>query len=702
MRSERSLRLLPALIVAVILTGGILLYAFLLYLTTPDSAETLQSIIRENRPVVLFLLLLTAGVPAWLVYQLIQIRIGPVGRLADASTLLKQNMPPETGPPTGIPEIDRIASGLKDASELLRDQQQRLDRELKQASTRLSSERDVLSAIVNQLARGLIVTNSEAQILLFNDAAGRMLSYSELSPPVYLGLGRQLGRILDERLVSWAMQESVRRTGDEGVSFITTTAGNRLARVQVLPTTHEPTAGSGFLFFVNDVTELKSTQDQSSRFADEGIRKVRDSVAGIRSAAENLREYPDTDPKMQQRFYELILDESEKIAGIVLEHQAGHEERAKSDVALSLVSTDELFGLLRNMEGELEHQPEIGDPDEELFLHADAFTLPVGLLFLGKSIAEATGKIPELKTGKHDGYVRLSWMWKGEEILTEVAESWFEARPSVGGLQVPYPLSEIMQHHRAEWWQKTSDGGLCELSVILPMAPERPKSATPAAPEKQRAEFYDFDLFNQRADADTLKIRLDAITATVFDTETTGLNPTGGDRLISIGAIRIVNGKPDTNQQFDRLIDPGRRIPASSTAIHGITEDMVAGKPGAKKVLGDFSHFCADDPLIAHNAAFDMRFLELERANPDHFRQPVLDTLLLSTVLHPNLEGHSLDVLAERFGLETGTRHNALDDTLLTAALFVKLVPLLRSEGIVTIEDALRASRESLYARLRY
>jgi DNA polymerase-3 subunit epsilon len=190
---------------------------------------------------------------------------------------------------------------------------------------------------------------------------------------------------------------------------------------------------------------------------------------------------------------------------------------------------------------------------------------------------------------------------------------------------------------------------------------------------------------------------------TVFDTETTGLSPAGGDEIIQIGAVRIVNGRLLQQETFDRLVRPQRPVSAESVAVHGISDAMLKDQPDIARVLPLFHRFVEDTVLIAHNAAFDMRFLRmLEDKAGVAFRQPVLDTLLLSQVLHPNQTEHGLEAIATRLGVAVVGRHTALGDAIVTGEVFLRMLPLLADMGVTTLGQARAASQRTPYARIHY
>jgi DNA polymerase III epsilon subunit family exonuclease len=225
-----------------------------------------------------------------------------------------------------------------------------------------------------------------------------------------------------------------------------------------------------------------------------------------------------------------------------------------------------------------------------------------------------------------------------------------------------------------------------------------------ASRSDSRPVFYDFDLFAHRDTGQALEDRpLASLSFTVFDTETTGLDPGGGDEIIQIGAVRLVNGRLLPDERFEQLIDPRRPVPAASVPFHGLTSAQLRGQPTIEQVLPVFHRFAQDTVLVAHNAAFDMRFLQEKQALTGlRFDQPVLDTLLLSAVLHPHQESHRLEAIAQRMGVTVFGRHTAMGDAVVTAELFLRLLPLLADQGIHTLGQALAAAQKSRYASLRY
>lgn len=162
----------------------------------------------------------------------------------------------------------------------------------------------------------------------------------------------------------------------------------------------------------------------------------------------------------------------------------------------------------------------------------------------------------------------------------------------------------------------------------------------------------------------------------LFDTETTGLDPLTGDRVIEIAAIELINDLP-TRNTFHRLIHPEHDVPPESTRVHGITLDKLRDAPRFAEIVDDMLAFFADDKLVAHNAPFDFGFLnaELARCNrPKLARERMVDTLVLAKTRFPGMP-NSLDALCRRFGIDLSERttHNALLDCRLLAEVYVEL-----------------------------
>ena len=191
----------------------------------------------------------------------------------------------------------------------------------------------------------------------------------------------------------------------------------------------------------------------------------------------------------------------------------------------------------------------------------------------------------------------------------------------------------------------------------------------------------------------------------IFDTETTGIMPGDGHRIVEIGAVEMV-GRMLTGASFHSYIDPCRAMPKDAEGVHGLSTAFLTGQPVFEAVVDDFLAFIGDAPLVAHNAAFDMAFLNWElrraglRALPD---TRAVCTLELSRSRHPGAK-HSLDALCQRYGIDLSVRskHGALLDAQLLAQVYIELTggrqigfDLMHEvgENVVAADRLLRAPR---------
>jgi DNA polymerase III subunit epsilon len=175
----------------------------------------------------------------------------------------------------------------------------------------------------------------------------------------------------------------------------------------------------------------------------------------------------------------------------------------------------------------------------------------------------------------------------------------------------------------------------------------------------------------------------------VLDTETTGLDPLRGDRLVEVGCIEIYNRMP-TGQTFHRYINPERDMPAEAYAVHGLSNEFLASKPLFAEIVDEFLEFIADAPLIIHNASFDVSFInaELDRIKrPVIVRDRLVDTLLLARRKHPGVSNR-LDDLCSRYFIDNSrrTKHGALLDAELLAEVYIDLIGARQSQLILASE----------------
>lgn len=163
----------------------------------------------------------------------------------------------------------------------------------------------------------------------------------------------------------------------------------------------------------------------------------------------------------------------------------------------------------------------------------------------------------------------------------------------------------------------------------------------------------------------------------ILDTETTGLSPITGDRLVEIGCVELINHLP-TGKTYHIFLNPERDMPKEAEAVHGLSAQFLKDKPLFKSIAQEFLDFIQDSPLIIHNASFDMGFINTELANIGRDAIPasqVIDTLQLARKAHP-MGPNSLDALCKRYGIDNSkrTKHGALLDSELLAEVYLELI----------------------------
>ncbi|CCG41009.1 DNA polymerase III, epsilon subunit (fragment) [Magnetospirillum molischianum DSM 120] len=323
-----------------------------------------------------------------------------------------------------------------------------------------------------------------------------------------------------------------------------------------------------------------------------------------------------------------------------------------------------------------------------VWLHGDSHSLVLAVEALVRHTADRLEiDAVDLSAGADEESAWVEFSWAGSGVEFADMERWLgQPLTALGGIT----LRDVLLHHAGAVpeLRRTESGGAVRLPV--PKAQQRRRPERPALPA--RPEFHDLALLEQARETGALgSCPLKSLSFVVFDTETTGLQPSQGDRIVSIAGVRIVNGRILSGESFNRVVNPGRPIPVESVRFHGITDAMVRDKPPAEVVLPQFRAYVADSVLVAHNAAFDLKFLRMnEQAMAISFDCPVLDTMILSSFLDGPEAGHSLDIICERYGIVVTDRHTALGDAMVTAAVLLCQIEALEGRGIVTLDQAVK------------
>ncbi len=577
------------------------------------------------------------------------------------------------------------------------------DRVAASALEAVLAEKAQLEAVLRDLRECVLICNLKKEILLYNGEAQRLLGISG-----QIGLGRSLLRLVTEEPIRHALErlserfaspEARTRRDWQSVEVVCATRDGRLTlQGQIsLILNADGSQMEGFVATLRDATAVISDHAARDHLLKEMLEGLRRPAANLRAAVDILGAAPDMGAEMQERFISVIGQESQSLARRIDELAGAYNELRVGSWSMNDVSTNELAACVRDrLAGE--GGPSLGHRGAAVWLHADSFTLVDLLTLLGARLGQALGAREIALSGEYGGvHVYLDLEWEGDPLPEALMDAWLAEplTPSLAGLTG----RDVLIHHRTEMWSEETLAGRARLRLPLPTAVEDHESA-PLTVLPERPEFYDFGLLARDVPEDMSARALSALTFVVFDTETTGLFPSAGDEIVQIGAVRVVNGRLISGESYEQLVDPKRRIPAASTRVHGITDEMVAGQPEVGEALKAFHAFAADAVLVAHNAPFDLKFLQLKESLIGlKFDMPVLDTVLLSAHLFGQGADHRLDALAERFGTSfaggSGARHTALTDAIATAEVLCHLIPVLEAKGVETLADALAISEEA-------
>jgi DNA polymerase-3 subunit epsilon len=591
---------------------------------------------------------------------------------------------------------------------------------IRAANVAAEADRNRFAVLMSELAQGVIVCNMDGRVLLYNRRARALFAGAAGQGMAALGLGRSIFGLFDRHLIAYALENiNVRRGAHR--HFVAVTESGRLLRVLVAPI---PEAGatvakgeapeaasglSGYMTMIEDMTETFDSESMRDQLLQDLTESSRGPVGNLRAAAETLYDYNDMSAEDHQRFLTVVRDEAEGLATRVETAARTFAAVLKSRWPLEeMLGADLLTAARSRISDRCALEASIEDVDAGVWIKVDGFSMLQAMTYFAARLRDEY-QIHEVKLrlSRDGAMAHIDLIWSGVFMSTETVMQWELDALTVAGESSPLTVRDIVERNGGEvWFQRDHASYRAFFRFLLPAisAQDAAVTAVGVALADSRPEFYDFDLFKGEETGLALDDRVLAQLAfTVFDTETTGLEPSAGDEIIQIGAVRIVNRRLLRHEAFEQLIDPRRSLPPQSTKIHGITAEMLAGQPPIAQVLPIFRAFVADTVLVAHNAAFDMRFLELkEAATGIRFDRPVLDTFLLSAVLFPNQETHRLEAIAERLGVSVMGRHTAVGDAIVTAEVFLKMLPLLADKGIRTLGQAREASEKTYHARITY
>jgi DNA polymerase-3 subunit epsilon len=611
-------------------------------------------------------------------------------------------------------ELQAVAEEINRMADRLRDARVGLETEVARTTRDLQAERAKLSAILGELDEGVVVATLEGRITLANRAAQRLLGGEPL-------LGQSLFGLVDRETVAHFLDRL--RVGQGAAErFMLHPAGGRVLQAGMTSLVAREGEATGFILALRDVSR-SAREDEALRHRLDGVfRDLRGPLSSIRSLSESLLDdqAPPAQPLLSAIHSEAVRL-SDLIRDVASPSQRGlvgapwhFEEVAVADL---LRMTLRRF----TAEGGDGTAVEVmaGEPGlPSLQVDVSALSAAVAHLVRVVSTWRPSGGRSWLKPLRRGAVLQIDVGVEGSATVTEL-EAGLDAPITVGERR--FTVRHTVHRHAGEVWAFAGGGGNVGFRLTLPL--DEGRTATVVADEeaaraprfvgagtvsgsggrppiRERTDLYDFSFFDQMERhvlPSDRECRLEALTFVVLDSETTGLRPEDGHRIVSLAGVKIRDATVRRSEIFDALVNPGRAVPAESSRFHGLTDEMLADAPPIEVVLPAFERFAEGAVLVGHEIWFDLRFLS-RAADRIGLPSPavahaILDARLLSQAVHRAESTHTLDAVAGRLGVVVEGRHSALGDALATAEIFVRLLSLLEKRGIVTLGQALDAAR---------
>jgi len=646
---------------------------------TPTNQDFLFEILKENGVYFFISFLLFFEAVGFTIYTVLNHFFIPLTKLPDEISVISTVNSSHRINIEGGKEILAITKAINLFADHHETLQKNIKEEINRKRAELEIEKNMLASFFDELPQGIIACNTEGEIILFNKKAKVIEAQNHT-----IGIGRSIFDIMDKDIITNALYEinvkKPKRHEAASSSFIALSPGNVVIKADISPITDRRNNFAGFIVVFYNIGkdfELYAKIDNIFKCTGNEILSCLDQIKKENMVMPEMAAIEENLKKSEQDFIEKI----------------------KERLPFLVVSDRDIITTVQKKAGEklnISLKPQF--PAHINWIRIETYSFIYAFLSILTILKNKTlKKAFNCTLFKEDNFLAIFFHIPDAEKNLNIFKD----------ENLFLKLKDFLNYHAAQISLSFNEKSEKGIKILLPLAemkePEGLRNIVIAQDAYERPDFFDFDLFTKRkSDSKLNEMHLEDIVYTVLDTETTGLD-TQNDEIISIGAVRIVNGRILNGEKFNQFIDPKMNIPLESEKIHGINNKMVEGKPDIKEVLPLFYKFSENTVLVAHNAAFDMKMFSMKEAETGiKFDSPLLDTLLLALIVYPMHKKHDMASIANFAGVDIVGRHTAMGDASATAEIFLKLIPLLAKKGIHTLNDAVEASKNTLYSKLKY